>query len=143
MFGSADSLLRASDALFEKLSGLPFHTCINIGFESIDPATLAFIGKPLTETKVREAFKKMQHINAAFATIEITGNFLIGQTLSPAHVQSLAALLDETPVASPGKGAIYLSPIKDSPNKRELLPAFFEIKNRSRLPVFIYLIQRL
>ena len=40
-------------------------------------------------------------------------------------------------------GAIYLSPIKDSPKKRKLLPQFFEIKKRSQLPIYTYLIQRL
>jgi hypothetical protein len=75
--------------------------------------------------------------------IEITGNFLMGKQLSPEHYQSLANLLQEAPVPPPGKGTIYLSPLKDSPKKRELLPRFFEIKDKSRLPAFIYLIQRL
>lgn len=33
--------------------------------------------------------------------------------------------------------------MKDSPKKRELMPKFYKIKKASRLPVFIYLIQRL
>jgi hypothetical protein len=143
LFGSVDSLLKSKNKLFEKLSGLPFHTCINIGFESIDPKTLAFLRKPVSAPKVREAFKKMCEINAAYANIEITGNFLIGKTLSPEHYQSLVELLEDASAPSDGKGAIYLSPIKDSPGKRELLPQFFEIKNQSKRPTFIYLIQRL
>jgi hypothetical protein len=142
-FGSVDSLLKSKNKLFEKLSDLPFYTYINIGFESVDPKTLAFIRKPVSASKVREAFKKMSEINAAYTNIEITGNFLIGKTLSPEHYQSLADLLGDVSDPPHDKGAIYLSPIKDSPGKRELLPQFFEIKNRSKLPTYVYLIQRL
>ncbi len=142
-FGSVDSLLRSKNELFEKLSHLPFYTYINIGFESIDASTLAFIRKPVEASNVREAFQKMLEINATYANIEITGNFLMGETLTPEHYQSLAELLRVTSAPSNGKGAIYLSPIKDSPKKRELLPQFFEIKNQSQLPVYTYLIQRL
>ena len=142
-FGSVDSLLKSKNKLFEKLSYLPFYTYINIGFESVDPKTLTFIRKPVSALKVREAFKKMSEINAAYTNIEITGNFLIGKTLSPEHYQSLADLLGDTSDPPHDKGAIYLSPIKDSPGKRELLPQFFEIKNQSKLPTYIYLIQRL
>ncbi len=143
LFGSVDSLLKSKMALFEKISSLPFYTYINIGFESIDPPTLKFIGKPVSASMVREAFMKMLDLNANYPNIEITGNFLMGNTLSPEHYQSLAELLGDASVPSKGKGAIYLSPIKDSPKKRELLPQFYEIKNQSQLPVFFYLIQRL
>ncbi len=143
LFGSVGSLLKSKPELFEKLSKLPFYTYINIGFESIDPATLEFIRKPIEAPNVREAFRKMLEVNATYANIEITGNFLIGETLSSEHYQSLAELLRDVSAPSNGKGAIYLSPIKDSPKKRELLPQFFEIKNQSQLPIYIYLIQRL
>ena len=142
-FGSVDSLLKSKNALFEKLSHLPFYTYINIGFESTDAPTLAFIRKPLEASNVREAFQKMLEVNAAYANIEITGNFLMGETLSPEHYQSLTELLRDASAPSNGKGAIYLSPIKDSPKKRELLPKFFEIKDQSQLPIYTYLIQRL
>jgi len=142
-FGSVDSFLRSDSAFFHTLSQLPFHTFINIGFESCDPSTLAFIGKPVSAGKVREAFEKMCEINAVYTNIEITGNFLMGTTLPPEHYQALSHLLAHAPKPSHTKGAIYLSPIKDSPKKRELLPQFLEIKNHSRLPTYIYLNQRL
>ena len=142
-FGSVDSLLKSENKLFERLNCMPFYTYINIGFESVDPKTLEFIGKPVPKSKVREAFKKMCEMNAAYTNIEITGNFLIGKTLSTEHYHSLVDLLGDAPDFSHDKGAIYLSPIKDSPGKRELLPQFFEIKNHSKLPIYIYLIQRL
>jgi len=143
LFGSVDSLLKSENKLFEKLDQLPFHTYINIGFESVDASTLAFIRKPVDASEVREAFQKMLEINDTYANVEITGNFLMGEQLLPEHYQSLGRLLGDVPVPSHGKGAIYLSPLKDSPKKRELLPRFSEIKNQSQMPTHIYLIQRL
>jgi hypothetical protein len=143
LFGSVDSLLKSENELFEKLSHLPTYTYINIGFESIDSPTLAFIRKPVDITKVRDAFQKMLEINAIYTNVEITGNFLMGEQLSRDHYQSLIELLRDIPDPLRRKGAIYLSPLMDSPQKRELLPQFIEIKNQSRLPVYIYLIQRL
>ncbi|RPH48609.1 MAG: radical SAM protein [Desulfobacteraceae bacterium] len=143
LFGSIDSLLNSETELFDKLNRLPFYTYINIGFESADMPTLELIGKPVNVSKVQAAFRKMLEINAAFTNIEITGNFLIGDQLSHEHYQSLAELLRNASGIPRGKGAIYLSPLKDSPKKRELLPRFIEIKDQSQLPVYIYLIQRL
>jgi radical SAM superfamily enzyme YgiQ (UPF0313 family) len=143
LFGSVDSLLDSGNELFEKLNQLPFYTYINVGLESVDAPTLAYIHKPLDPAKVRAAFQKLLEINASYANIEITANFLLGEQLSPDHYQSLAALLRDASVPSHGKGAVYLSPLMDSPKKRELLPKFLEIKKQSRLPAYIYLIQRL
>ena len=143
LFGSVGSFIGAGQALFEQLNRLPFYTYINIGFESIDPKTLAQIGKPVTAEQVKEAFQKMLEINAAFDRIEVTGNFIAGDNLPPEHEGSLAHLLKHADVKRKSKGAIYLSPLKDSPKKRELLPRFYTLKEESRLPVFVYLIQRL
>jgi hypothetical protein len=143
LFGSVHSLLKSEDKLFTKLNHLPFHTYINIGLESIDAPTLVYIGKPVDELKVHEAFNKMLHINATYHNIEVTANFVIGKGLSHQHHQSIKELLREAPVTSKGKGTIYLSPLKDSPKKRELLPLINEIKEQSRIPVYVYLIQRL
>ena len=143
LFGSVGSFLRSEPALFEKLNRLPFYTYINIGFESMDPDTLSLIGKPVTSGQVKEAFEKMMEINATFDRMEITGNFIAGDNLSPGHDNSLALLLKHAGAKRKSKGAIYLSPLKDSPKKRELLPRFYTIKEESRLPVFVYLIQRL
>lgn len=143
LFGSVGSFLKSDRTLFEQLNRLPFYSYINVGFESIDHATLASIGKPITPEQVREAFEKMMEVNAGFDQVEITGNFIAGKSLSPDHDGSLADLLKDTGTNAPGKGAVYLSPLKDSPKKRELLPRFYRIKKESRLPVFVYLIQRL
>jgi hypothetical protein len=143
LFGSVDSLLNSENELFENLNQLPYYTYINIGFESIDAPTLKFIRKPLDVAKVQCAFDKMLEINARFKNIEVTGNFLIGEQLLPEHDHSLTELLRTASGNSLKKGAIYLSPLKDSPKKRELLPRFYAIKKQSQLPVYIYLIQRL
>jgi hypothetical protein len=143
LFGSVHSLLKSEDKLFAKLNLLPFHTYINIGLESSDAPTLAYIGKPVDELKVHEAFNKMLDINATHHNIEVTANFVIGKGLSAEHYQSIKELLRKAPVTSRGKGTIYLSPLKDSPKKRELLPLINEIKEQSRIPVHVYLIQRL
>jgi len=143
LFGSVGSLLEARGALFEHLNRLPFYTYINIGFESIDSKTLSLIGKPITAEQVKEAFEKMIEINAAFDRIEITGNFIVGDNLAPEHEGSLADLLKHADSKVKTKGAVYLSPLKETPKKRELLPRFYKIKEGSRLQVFIYLIQRL
>lgn len=143
LFGSVDSLLKAKNQLFEEINNLPFYTYINIGLESADPQTLKFLGKPLSKSRVEEAFKKMLNINENYEHIEITANFVIGEGLSAQHYQCLKDLLREAPAASCRKGAIYLSPLIDSPKKRELLPLVEEIKNVSSMPVYIYLIQRL
>ncbi len=143
LFGSVGSFLGADQAMFEQLNQLPFYTYINIGFESIDPNTLSQIGKPITAEQVKEAFGKMIEVNDTFDRIEITGNFIAGHKLSPEHDSSLTDLLKHADVKRKSKGAIYLSPLKDSPKKRELLPRFYKIKEESCLPVFVYLIQRL
>jgi Radical SAM superfamily len=143
LFGSVDSLLMSKNQLFEKLNHLPYHTYINIGLESVDESTLKMIGKPLVESKVREAFNSMIDINAAYKNIEVTANFVIGEGLPAEHYHSLKALLRDEAVISGGKGSIYLSPLKDSPKKRELLPLVNEIKEQSKMPVYIYVIQRL
>jgi hypothetical protein len=143
LFGSVGSLLEARLALFEHLNRLPFYTYINIGFESIDTETLSLIGKPITSEQVKEAFEKMIEINSAFNQIEITGNFVAGDNLSPEHEDSLADLLKHANSKKKSKGAVYLSPLKETPKKRELLPRFYKIKEESSLPVFVYLIQRL
>jgi radical SAM superfamily enzyme YgiQ (UPF0313 family) len=118
MFGSVDSLLKSKNRVFERIDHLPFYTYVNIGLESFDKSTLDFIGKPLNETKVGEAFKRMLEINDTFKNIEVTANFVIGKGLPVEHYSSLQEVLREAPVKSGGKGIIYLSPLKDSFKKR-------------------------
>jgi len=143
LFGSVDSLLRADGQLFDDLSKISSYTYINIGLESVDAATLALIQKPLRVAKVKEAFQRMLELNQAHANLAVTANFLLGENLSPGHYQSLAELLGGVPDHLAGKGAVYLSPMMASRNRLALLDKFYEIQKASRLPAYVYLIQRL
>jgi radical SAM superfamily enzyme YgiQ (UPF0313 family) len=143
LFGSADSLLNAGSKLIETLNRTPFYTYINIGLESVDAATLALIKKPLEPIKIKDAFQKMLDINRHYLNIEVTANFLLGEHLPPTHHHTLVELIRSNLSRFYSKGAIYLSPLSTSRNRAELLRQFVEIKNKSRLPTYLYLIQRL
>ncbi len=143
LFGSVDSLLDAGDDLFEAVNRLPFYTYINIGLESADAATLRRIQKPLEISQIEDAFQMMLAVNRSYPNLEITANFLLGEHLSPDHYQSLIELIRSRLDRYHSKGAIYLSPLNTSRDHRKLLRKFVEIKNLSRLPTYLYLIQRL
>ena len=148
LFGSPDSLINSEDALFESLNSLPFSTYINIGLESADPATLVVLKKPITVEMVGEAFSRMLDINRRYEKIEVTANFIFGDNLPQNHISSFVELTRNRLDSFYSKGAIYISPLingetKDVETKREMLRKFNEVKTLSRLPTFIYLIQRL
>ena len=143
LFGSADSLLGVDESLFESLNRLPMNTFINIGLESADPATLAYLNKPLACSKIEAAFQKMLDINRQYAKIEITANFVLGDQLPPNHYRSIIELIRGRLDGFYSKGAVYLSPLMSAYRSNEILPTFVKIKNLSRLPVYLYLIQRL
>jgi len=85
----------------------------------------------------------MIHVNNQFDKVEITGNFILGETLSHNHTRSLIDLMNSCLDRYSGKGALYLSPLNTSKKQREMLSQFVAIKNLSRLPMYLYLIQRL
>jgi hypothetical protein len=142
LFGSVDLFLKAKEAAFQRLNALPYNLCLNIGFESPDEETLDFIGKTLTGPVVREAFQKALHINRTYPRINITGNFILGSSLPPQHVEELKTLLSGVRPWQ-GKGTAYLSPLIGASERRQVLKEFREIKRASLLPVYLYLMQRL
>lgn len=147
LFGSIDSILRSEEKLFESLHRLPFSTFINVGLESNDRATLEWLKKPVSVEQVREAFLRISDINRKYEKIEVTANFVFGKDLPATHLPSLFELIGDTGLSS-SKGAVYLSPlmeegVRDKEGKRKLLKEFLNLKTRSRLPLFLYLIQRL
>ncbi len=75
--------------------------------------------------------------------IEVSANFLLGTTFSDEHHNALIKLLSDLPEGSGKKGCIYLSPLVESLHRDKVLPMFNEIKKQSKIPAFIYLIQRL
>ena len=143
MFGSVDSFLNAGKTFFKNLNCLPFLSFINIGIESYDQATLDFLGKPLTCKKVDRAFDKIQTINDTFPNIEITCNFVMDEALSDSHYTTLMTLIREKVNRTKPKGCIYLSPLKFGSPSRQVLYDFYKLKSLSRLPTFLYMIQRL
>ncbi len=148
LFSSVESLIHGKESLFASINRLPFSTHINVGLESADPDTLAALDKPITVKSVREAFARMLAVNRKYEGIEITANFLFGGKLPPGHVPALVELIGNSLDRYYAKGAIYLSPLiqerpKDHAERRELVRRFYEVKSLSRLPTFLYLIQRL
>ncbi len=143
LFGSVDSLLDGGQTLIEAISRLPYYTYINIGLESADAATLHRLNKPLGITKIEDAFQMMLDVNRNYHNIEITANFLLEDQFPPNHYRSLIELVRNRLDRFYSKGALYLSPLNTHQNNRELRSKFVEIKNLSRLPAYLYLIQRL
>jgi len=143
MFGSVSALLKAEEKLFVSLERLPFKTYINIGLESFDEETLAAIGKPLRATDILTGFDRMLAVNHTYDNVEITANLLIGNPLSQDHHHAIASNLSRADAQRPMKGGVYLSPLAGNQNSADLLDTFFAVQKASRLPVFIYLIQRL
>ncbi|MDD9301139.1 MAG: radical SAM domain-containing protein [Desulfobacter sp.] len=143
IFGSVDALLNARESLFTRLNKSPFHTHINIGLESFDQATLERIGKPVTPKKVGLAFDRMQAINKRFDRIEMTCNFIMDENLPPGHPPAMIALVREKFKFTRPKGSVYLSPLQFGKPSREVLFDFYHLKTQSRLPMFLYIIQRL
>lgn len=143
LFGSVDSLLDGGQTLIEAISRLPYYTYINIGFESADAATLRRLNKPLGIAEIEDAFQMMLDVNRNYHNIEISANFLLEDRFGPNHYRSLIELVRNRLDRRYSKGALYLSPLNTSRNNRELRSKFVEIKNLSRLPAYLYLIQRL
>lgn len=143
MFGSAVSLLAAPDSLFSELERLPGHYYINIGLESADQASLQQLGKPITAAIVRQAFQRMLDINRRCQHVEVTANFIMEDDLPPGHLPSILALIRDSLTHTLPKGSIYFSPLTFGQPSRARLFAFNRLKVLSRLPTFLYIIQRL
>lgn len=101
--------------------------------------------KPTRIGNVIEAFDKMLELNRRYERIEVTANFLFGDDLPLSHIPSLVELTGSRLDHFCGKGALYLSPLIDGRRKArgDLIRQFNKVKIRTRLPTFIYLIQRL
>ena len=148
LFGSVDAMIDAGETLFETLNTLPFDTFINIGLESADPKTLDALRKPITVEKILDAFARMIEVNRTFERIEVTANFVFGEGLPQSHLDALMEFIRSQSDVLIRKGVIYLSPFVDGKRKgagrrRAFLRRFNEVKTASRLPAFVYLIQRL
>ncbi len=143
LFGSPDSFLQKENSFWTNLDHLPFYTYVNIGLESFDNETLEFLKKPVHAAETLKAFNHMLNINRRFQHVEITANFVLGEGFPAGHVPSLIKHAGETLKQTAGKGCIYISPLRGSKNRREMLDTFREIKQKNRIETLLYLIQRL
>ena len=144
LFGSVDSFLRCSDALLEALEKTGCRVYINLGLESAHQATLDWLKKPVQASRVIECFEKMLEVNEHYQQIEVTGNFLLGDDLPPEHYDAFLQLARESVPHPMNKGTFYFSPlIASGKPSRHLLYYFNQLKRMSRLPVYLYNIQRL
>ena len=143
LFGSVDSLLNTDLDLFDRLNTLFAQTYINVGLESADQETLDQLGKPITVAQVEKAFDRIQEINSQYPNIEITANFIMDSTLPKGHIPAFLRLVREKIARTRPKGTIYLSPLAMNRPSREMVFEFNRLKCLSRLPTFLYIIQRL
>ena len=143
LFGSATSLLNCPDSFFADLDQLPYSVYINIGLESADQETLSILGKPITSAMVGECFWRMQEINDRYARTEITANFIFDDNLPANHIPSFLKLVRDGLAHQKPKGCIYLSPLTFGRPSRARTFSFNRLKVLSRLPTFLYIIQRL
>lgn len=143
LFGSVFSFLGADPGLFHALDRLPGKIFINIGLESADQQTLDRLGKPISAQNVKEAFARMLNINKTYPSIEVTANFIMEDDLPESHYPSVLALIRDSLVRNCPKGTIYFSPLRFAQPSRSRLFEFNRLKVASRLPTYLYTIQRL
>ncbi len=143
LFGSATSLVNAPEQFFLNLEKLPGMYYINIGLESADQETLDKLGKPISVNLVQAAFRRMQEINDRYRSIEVTANFIMDEQLPANHYPAILELIRERLVHTKPKGSIYFSPLTFNQPSRARLFEFNRLKILSRLPTFLYIIQRL
>lgn len=92
--------------------------------------------------EILAAFQRGQAINQGFANIEVTSNFISDPELPENHWASLWDLTRGSLKHYYPKGMVYLSPLAGT-NKQAQLKVFKKMKRSSRLPMYVYLIQRL
>lgn len=142
LFASVDSFLGIREEEWTCLNNLPAKMVINIGLESFDQSTLDFLRKPVDSCRVAEAFDKVLSYNACFANMEFTVNFVLDPGLPSGHFQKLEERLQGCSGHFLTKGRAYLSPLSGLERKKQL-DLFRKIKIRSKLPVYLYLLQRI
>ncbi len=144
MFSGAEALLSLDARAVSALNSLPYSSVhVNVGLESLDEATLQFLGKPLTARTAWRCLEKALELNTPPGPLEISLNFVAGDSLPHAHWDILArALCQKSP--RPYKGAVYISPLKgEVKDPRRLRRYILQLKANSFWPVFLYLIQGL
>lgn len=143
LFGSVSSLLEAPESFFAELEQRPYLVYINVGLESGDQETLDMLGKPLTASLVTQAFDRIQAINDRWSKTEVTANFVFDDELPAGHIPAFLALVRDRLSRVKPKGCVYLSPLKFGQPSRSQTFGFNRLKVMSRVPTYLYIIQRL
>jgi len=143
LFGSIGSFLNADTKIFNAINQLPYHTYINIGLESFDQSTLDWLKKPVLADAVEKTFSQMAVVNKTYPNIEMTSNFVLSDELPDNHIKAFKYITGDKLARHYSKGAIYISPLLGCGSKRGLQKKFIELKNYSKMPTYIYLIQHL
>lgn len=140
LFGSPDALVEVSEAGWESMARLPFKVWINTGIESLDEATLDFLGRPTPMALVTEAVRRADAVMRRHENISISLNMVTGDALPPTHDDALTRFVASRDVRS---APIYLSPLKSDSQRRIVMDALIALKRISRAPLYLYLLQRL
>ena len=142
MFSTNKAFLEALDSTFDMLEQLPFeHVYINVGWEAVTAGNLRQLGKPQKSQQVFQGMTKAGKINRNYNKIHISGNFIIGNTLSGNQAISIASAIRSTEYG----GTIYLSPLHGQ-NDREQTLRDLKVIREAELPavqVWLYTMQRL
>jgi hypothetical protein len=85
----------------------------------------------------------MMDINKRYTRLEISANFLYGADLPETHMPSILNLTRNGLDHFYSKGTIYFSPMENIGSVQTVKNKFTEFKTLCRLPVYVYLIQRL
>ncbi len=142
-FGSVDSLLGSEEELFKELNKLPYRTYINFGLESVDGETLEMIKKPLVPEMVEEGFTRLIEINDRYKNLNLSANFLLDPSMPIGHIPALADLLEDCRKKKTDKGGVYISPMHGAGRRREIIETVLNLKELAKLPVHLFLMQRL
>ena len=143
LFGSVVSLLETEEQLFDSLNQLPYTVYLNIGLESADQETLNLLRKPVSAEDVHKGFRRMLAINRRYEHIEVTANFILMDDAPAGHYQAFIDMMENGLTRRYSKGALYLSPLKGFHDRKNIFRQFHAIRKGSRMPVYLYLIQRL
>jgi hypothetical protein len=123
-------------------SGLRWY--INIGFESFHQSSLETLKKPLTSQDVKKAFSKAVEINMMFRNIEISGNFVLWNTLSEEHIHLIKENLSGNAAKTSGQlpMTIYLSPVTGQygDDSGTIMKMVKDIQRNCHAPCFLYLL---
>ncbi|MCG8473486.1 MAG: radical SAM protein [Desulfobacterales bacterium] len=141
LFSSPDALLKLSWDAWQALSELPFFVQINMGAESLDSKTLAWLGRPTSAETVFAAISRADEVMRRYAgDLSISINMVLGRSLPPRHRSSLHRFVEGR---SPLNAPLYLSPLKDRAERKFCRDELVALKRKSGAPVYLYLLQQL